>query len=68
MQMRSDLDDIRERQVLRETREELSARRDHWGWARLFLQMVRPGPEERLATAEELHSLTLRPGTPQGGF
>ncbi len=72
--MRSDLDAIRERQALREAREEAQSR-EHWGWASLFHRLTKAEREKRLATADELRYLevvaeaaSLRPGTPEGGF
>ena len=68
--MRSDLDVIRERRVLREVREELAAHaRGQWGWANLHRRARSVREPTRVATQEELtRFLPMRPGTPEGGF
>jgi hypothetical protein len=70
--MRSDLDAVRERHVLRETREEGFVARiqsGDWGWAKSHAHAV-PQP---LLHGPGLHSIdpvpvSQRPGTAEGGF
>ena len=69
--MRSDLDAVRERHVLRETREEVLVGRlpsGDWGWAKSHVHAV----PQRLS-GPGIHSVepvpvSQRPGTAEGGF
>jgi hypothetical protein len=68
--MRSDLDAIRERQVIRETMGELQSRSAPWRASEpeLYVAVRRP---ERVASAtqeERERMLAMRPGTALGGF
>jgi hypothetical protein len=75
--MRSDLDAVRERHVLRETREELfRVQSGDWGWAKAYVQTV---PHHLGIAASDLRARYVdarsrdlvsppRPGTPDGGF
>jgi hypothetical protein len=77
--MRSDLDAVRERHVLRETREELfQVQSGDWGWAKAYVQTMphhlgdAPGePRARYFNARGRQMLLVNPpgpGTADGGF
>jgi hypothetical protein len=68
--MRSDLDAIRERQVIRETMGELTGRGAGWRSTEPDLHAgIRRPPDVVIITQEERERLlATRPGTPAGGF
>jgi hypothetical protein len=70
--MRSDLDAVRERHVLRETRDELlRVQSGDWAWAKTYVQAHHPQEHPGLRSADPNRLSILegrRPGTAEGGF